>query len=118
MFQQPERVLALFILCGDEDSAGTTKNFFLFDLFFAVMASGTQSTVGSVDVYEYGHVILFSWDPDEPAPFKLFSTDEVPDLRRAWLERRLSVGARSKVYRFQCFDGLETSLFAKVQKSE
>ena len=75
----------------------------------------TQEENGQA-TYQYGHVILFEWDPDIAAPFKIYPVEDISEFKECWLAKRRTIEARRKTYKFSALDGIETSVFAKVQK--
>ena len=70
----------------------------------------------SVPVYEYGHLILFDWNPDCPCPFKVFPRDLFPEIKDSWFNKKLDENNRTKVYSFGALNEQETSIFVKIQK--
>ena len=73
-----------------------------------------SGTVG----YTYGYLVLFQWDPDQQTPFKMFPTEFVPEIKEEWLERKLNLEARRRVFKVDCMDNAEVSLFIKVETSK
>ena len=66
--------------------------------------------------YEYGHVVLFIWDPDEQKPFRLFPKDAVPEIPDYCYDRKLSVEGRRKTFMCAALPNCDVSLFVKVEK--
>ena len=62
--------------------------------------------------------MLFQWDPDQPAPFKMFHTESVPEIKEEWLLRKLNLDARRKVFKVECLSMADVSLFLKVESSK
>ena len=81
---------------------------------FCNMATDTVAQVP----YEYGHVILFSWNPDTQLPFKIFAREAVPEIPDNFIAKKLSIDARKNAFTTEAVIGTEVSLFVKLQKSK
>ena len=68
------------------------------------------------NVYNYGFVILFEWDPDLASPFKLFPREELSDMKDEYLTKKLGLEGRRRVFKFAALEGIETSVFVKLEK--
>ena len=66
--------------------------------------------------YQYGHLILFKWDPDLPTPFKVLPREDLEEIKEEWLQKKLSIDQRRRVLKFHLLDKIETSFFAKIQR--
>ena len=65
--------------------------------------------------YTYSHLILFEWEPDQQAPFKMFPVELVPEIKEEWLKKKLTFDARKRVFKAECMPDAEVSLFMKVE---
>ena len=68
----------------------------------------------------YHHVIIFSWDPNEEAPFEVyqrnsFSSNEIPD---EWYENVLSAEFRHQKLKLSGLRGNQYSVFCKIEESK